>query len=226
MASGGGEGLVTWPRLSAVVAVALVLALLYAPGNSNLAGAPSFSFPASYVPTSGPSPAIGGPGLSAPIAAAAPINSTAITVTWTASTGTVTNYSVTYARFYGIPIASESAGVKLVYNVTGLGFGLTYYFTIHAWNNTTEGPPSNIAAAQTDVPIPPQTPFPWDTITAVTMLSILGSLAFSAVVASVVAGRRSRRAEGAAAVALARTAPRGREGEIRAPRQRRPPSAS
>jgi len=164
----------------------------------------------------GPAPAIGGPGLSAPIVSAAPINDTAITVTWTASTGYVTNYTLAYAHFYGLTIARLSVGNKsTVHNVTGLGFGLTYYFTVWAWNNTTEGPPSNVAVAQTDVPPPAQTPFPWATLEAVTTLSILASLAISVAISSFVAGRRSRRAEGAAAVAIARSRPR--DGEINVP---------
>jgi hypothetical protein len=181
--------------------------------------------PASLVGSSRLAPAIGGPGLSAPVATAAAVNTTAITVTWTASTGTVTNYSVTYARFYGLPIANLSAGTALVYNVTNLGFGLTYYFVVTPWNGTTRGPASNVAAAQTD-PLPPIIPpFPWSTLTAVTMLSILGSLAFSAVIASLVAGRRSRRAEGTAAIALSRTRPRDTEAQFRARPARRAPPA-
>ena len=141
----------------------------------------------------------------APIVTAAAINTTAITVTWSVPSGTVTNYTLMYARFYGLPIAYISVGLKLVYNVTSLGFGLTYYFTVWAWTGGLEGPPSNVAPAQTDPTPPVVPPFPWGTLTVVTTLSILGSLAFSAAVAAVISGRRGRRAEGAAAIALARS---------------------
>jgi hypothetical protein len=142
------------------------------------------------------------------ITSAAAVNTTEITVTWTAPVGTVTNYSLEYARFYGVPIATLSVGTVNVYNVTGLGFGLTYYFEVRAWNLTVGSPPSNIAPGHTD-PLPPTVPpFPWDTITAVTMLSILGSMAVSFAIAGFVSNRRGRRAEGAAAVAVARTAAR------------------
>lgn len=171
-------------------------------------------------PGPSPYPAVLAPALSAPVVTAAPINTTAITVSWSAPPGSVANYTLMYARFYGRPIAYIST-TRTVYNVTNLGSGLTYYFTVWAWANGTEGPASNVAAAQTNpVPTPPAPPFPWDTIAAVTMLSILGSLAFSAVIAMLVAGRRSRRAEGAAAVAIGRTRPQDREAQTRARRPR------
>ncbi|MGA7860955.1 MAG: fibronectin type III domain-containing protein [Thermoplasmata archaeon] len=144
----------------------------------------------------------------APIVTAAPVNTTVITVSWSAPAGPVVNYTLQYAHFYGVPIANISVGTATVYNVTGLAFGYTYYFTVWAWNATGEGAPSNVAAAQTD-PLPPVVlPFPWATLEAITTLSILGSMAVSLAIASFVSGRRGRRAENAAGLALARTAPR------------------
>lgn len=143
-----------------------------------------------------------------PFATAAAVNTTAITVTWSTPSGTVTNYTLQYDRFYGVPIANVSVGTATVYNVTDLGSGLTYYFTVWAWDAADEGLPSNVAAGHTD-PVPPVVPaFPWSTLDLVTTLSILGSMAVSFAIASFVAGRRGRRAEGAAAAALARTTPR------------------
>jgi len=158
------------------------------------------------------------PAIGAPVVTAAAINTTAITVTWTAEAGAA-NYTLMYARFYGLPIAYiPIPAAKTVYNVTGLGSGLTYYFTVWAWSGGVEGPASNVAAAQTD-PLPPvQTPFPWAQLDAITTLSILGSFAISAAIAVFVAGRRSRRAEGVAAVALARTRPRDADREVYRPR--------
>lgn len=161
------------------------------------------------------------PAIVSAVVTAAPVNTTTITVTWGAVAGSVQNYTLMYARFYGLPIAYISVGVRTVYNVTDLAPGLTYYFTVWAWEGGTEGPPSNVAAAQTD-PLPPiVTPFPWAQLDAITTLSILGSLAFAAVIATVISGRRSRRAEGAAAVALARTNPPRTQGEINVPSRQR-----
>ncbi len=150
------------------------------------------------------------PQLTAPIVTAAAVNTTGISVSWSAVHSAV-NYTLMYARFYGLPIAWLSVGTKTVYNLTNLGFGLTYYITVWAWNNTSEGPPSNVAVAQTDVPIPPATPFPWATLEAVTTLSVLGSLAVSAAIAVWVSGRRGRRAQRTATASLAVTLARERQ---------------
>jgi hypothetical protein len=149
---------------------------------------------------------------SAPFVTAAPVSTTEITVTWSTPPGVVTNYTLDYARFYGLPIAFVNVVGKTVYNVTDLGYGLTYYFTIWAWNGSTEGVGSNVAAAQTN-PLPPVVPpFPWQELEAITTLSFLASLAISAAMAAYVSGRRVRRAEGAAAIALARTNPPAERG--------------
>ena len=146
---------------------------------------------------------------------AAPINTTAVRVSWSPAGGAVANYTLMYARFYGLPIAYVSVGNHTTYNLTNLGSGITYYLTVWSWNSTGQGPPSNVAVAQTN-PVPPTVPpFPWATLEAVTTLSILGTMAVSFAIAAFVSGRRSRRAEGAAAVALSRTRPR--EGEINRP---------
>ena len=131
-------------------------------------------------------------------------------MSWSAVHSAV-NYTLMYARFYGLPIAWLSVGTKTVYNLTNLGFGLTYYITVWAWNNTSEGPPSNVAVAQTDVPAPPAPPFPWATLEAVTTLSVLGSLAVSAAIAVWVSGRRGRRAQRTATASLAVTLARERQ---------------
>ena len=159
----------------------------------------------------------------APVVTAAPINTSGITVAWSAANGTVTNYTLSYARFYGLTIANLSVGTVLVYNVSKLGFGLTYYFWVTGWNGSAEGPPSNIAPAQTDVPGPVVPPFPWTTLEAITTLSIVGSMAVSLAIASYVAGRRSRRTEGAATIALARSR---RQGEANYPANRSPPPST
>ena len=168
-------------------------------------------FAALVLLTAGPagavSPSAGAP-VGAPVLTAAAINTSTVSAAWSAPVGTVTNYTLEYARFYGVPIAFLSVGTATVHNITGLGYGLTYYLTVWAWNGSAEGPPSNVAAVQTD-PLPPVVqPFPWQELDAITLLSITGSLAFSAVVAVIISNRRGRRAEGAAAVALYRTAPR------------------
>ena len=150
------------------------------------------------------------PQLTAPIVTAAAVNTTGISVSWSAVHSAV-NYTLMYARFYGLPIAWLSVGTKTVYNLTNLGFGLTYYITVWAWNNTSEGPPSNVAVAQTDVPAPPAPPFPWASIEAVTTLSVLGSLAVSAAIAVWVSGRRGRRAQRTATASLAVTLARERQ---------------
>ena len=144
----------------------------------------------------------------APVLTAAAINTTSVTATWSTPSGVVTNYTLEYARFYGLPIAFVNVVGKNIYNITDLGSGLTYYLTVWAWNGSVEGPPSNVAAVQTDLLPPFVPPFPWQELDAITLLSITGSLAFSAAVAVYVSGRRGRRAEGAAVIALARTAPR------------------
>ena len=145
-----------------------------------------------------------------PIVDASAVSDTEITVSWSAVPGAV-NYTLMYARFPWLPIAYVSVGTATVYNVTSLGFGLTYYFTVWAWNLTAEGSPSNVAPAQTDVPIPPATPFPWATLEAVTTLSVLGSLAVSAAIAVWVSGRRGRRAQRTATASLALTLARERQ---------------
>ena len=167
------------------------------------------------------------PGITlAPIVTAAAVNTTGISVSWSAVPGAV-NYTLMYARFPWLPIAYVSVGTATVYNLTNLGFGLTYYITVWAWNNTSEGPPSNVAVAQTDVPAPPAPPFPWATLEAVTTLSVLGSLAVSAAIAVWVSGRRGRRAQRTATASLAVTLARSRPrpGEINEPpnRDRRRP---
>ena len=196
---------------STILVALLVLVVLVgtSPGFGQRSTGPSEA--ASAHPTPDLSPIAPG----TPFVTAAAINTTAITVAWSVPNGTVTNYTLSYARFYGVPIATVSVGTAPIYNETSLGYGLTYYFTVWAWNLTSEGNASNVAAAQTN-PLPPVVPpFPWSTLAAVTMLSILGSLAFSVAAATLVAGRRSRRAEGAAAVALARSRPIGGEAEAR-----------
>jgi Fibronectin type III domain len=150
----------------------------------------------------------------APVLTAAAVNTSTITATWSTPSGTVTNYTLEYARFYGVPIASLSVGTKTVHNLTGLGFGLTYYLTVWAWNGSTEGPPSNVAAVQTDQNIGSAPTFPWQDLDAITTLSLLGSIAISVALATYIAGKRSQQAEGAAAIALARTARRGHDGTI------------
>ena len=155
---------------------------------------------------------------------ASAVNETGITVSWHAPPGHVANYTLMYARFYGLPIAYISVGNKTVYNLSLLGFGLTYYFTVWAWSNaTSEGPPSNVAAAQTDVPAPPAPPFPWSTLTTITTLSILGSVAVSFALLGIVDGRRRKRTQGAATIALARSR---RQGEANYPANRSPPPST
>ena len=159
-----------------------------------------------------------------PVVTAAAVNETGITVSWHAPPGHVANYTLMYARFYGLPIAYISVGNKTVYNLSLLGFGLTYYFTVWAWANaTSEGPPSNVAAAQTDVPAPPAPPFPWSTLTTITTLSILGSVAVSFALLGIVDGRRRKRTQGAATIALARSR---RQGEANYPANRSPPPST
>lgn len=160
----------------------------------------------------------------APVATAAATGIDSITVSWLAPSGPVTNYTLMYARFYGLPIAYVSVGNHTVYNLTNLGIGITYYFTVWAWNGSVRGPPSNVATAQTDVPAPAQTPFPWATLEAITTLSILGSVAGALAMAAFVSRRRGRRAERSSlAVSLAR---QRAEGGARYPAGRAPPTAA
>ena len=182
-------------RMRAIPAVAFVLLIVWVT-------------PGAYVGTSGVAPAAGGSGLSSPIVTAAAVNTTEITVSWSASTGNVSNYSLSYARFYGLPIANLSVGSTLVYNVTALGTGLTYYFTVWAWNGTTRGPASNVAVAQTDLPGTIVPPFPWGTIIQIDTIEVVGAFAISCALAVWISGRRGdRHARGGASVALARSRP-------------------
>lgn len=145
----------------------------------------------------------------APVVTAAPINETAITVTWSAPPGVIMNYTIEYARFYGVPIAwINVAGTKHVYNVTELGMGLTYYFTVWAWNSSGMGAPSNVAAAQTNAPTPPPPPFPTSTVAIITTLSVLFGLVASILISVYVSGKRGATARGASAIALGRSSPR------------------
>ena len=162
--------------------------------------------------TSAPSTCVHGnttsSGLSATIVDASAVNTTTITVTWSASNGTVTNYTLQYARFYGLAIANISVGVHLVYNVTNLGIGITYYFTVWAWVATARGPVSNVAVAQTDAPSSPPTPFPWLQIYQLDTIETVGAFAISCALAVWISGRRGdRHARGGAAVALGRSTP-------------------
>jgi len=184
----------TGKRTGVTVALTLAATLAFmvvgtAPGPGQAAAAP---LRAADAPTG------------SPVLSAAAINTTAITATWTAPTGTVTNYTLVYARFYGVPIAYVSVGTATVYNLTGLGYGVTYYLTVWSWDGLDEGPPSNVAAVHTDPLQPVVPPFPWQTLDAITTLSILGSLAIAFAMSTYVAGRRARRAEGVASIALAR----------------------
>ncbi|HEY1197202.1 MAG TPA: fibronectin type III domain-containing protein [Thermoplasmata archaeon] len=154
-----------------------------------------------------PSLSPGAPG--APFVTAAAINDSALTVSWSVPNGTVSNYSLSYAHFYGVPVATVSVGTAPVYNLTDLGYGLTYYVTVWAWNLTTRGNASNVAAVQTDPPPQPIPPFPTTELFTIEFLSILGTTAACFAISVWVSGRRSRRAEGAAAVALSRSRPAG-----------------
>jgi len=192
----------TGKRMRGGVALILVAALvLMVAGTASGSG----GRPSSAHLTPSLSPAAPG----APVVTAAATGTTGITVTWSVPNGTVTNYSLSYARFYGVPIATVSVGTAPIYNLTDLGYGLTYYVTVWAWNLTTQGPASNVAAAQTEPVVPVVPPFPWTELAGIEILSLLGSFAVSFAIAVWVSGRRSRRAEGAAAVALARSRPAG-----------------
>ena len=146
----------------------------------------------------------------APVLSAAAINDSAITVSWSVPTGTVSNYTLAYAHFYGRQVAYINVpGGQTVYNVTDLGFGLTYYFTVWAWTSGTEGPASNVAPAQTNPqPTAPVQPgLSTSTIVAITMLSILGSVAFSFAVTVYVSERKVRPVRASSAVAMGRSRP-------------------